>query len=373
MCETAGVRGWGRWGAARLAAAALAVACFVAVGPARGAEPERPGRLRVATYLDPPFSMQDKNGHWTGLAVELWDDVADRMGVEYDLVGYEPSSAVFDALRDGKVDVVAGAVSVTAARLDSAEYSTTFLSKVFSIATVPGQQPGWLDEIGLHLSPRLIGSMLAIAVLFAVSAIGIWLIERRRNPDHFGGHPIRGIGEALWWTAATVTTVGYGDRTPTTASGRIFAVFVMFLAIVLVSFFTGIVTSQLTVVQLRPRIQGLTDLARARVAVVEGSPMTTFLADRGIAAASFAEIELAVKALVEGSVDAVVAGEPELQYLANQTYQGRIEIVPGVLDQGFVGFALPNGSPLRRTINQALIQVLESDEWPRMRLIYLGR
>jgi ABC-type amino acid transport substrate-binding protein len=48
-------------------------------------------------------------------------------------------------------------------------------------------------------------------------------------------------------------------------------------------------------------------------------------------------------------------------------------VVPGAIDQGFVAFGLRTGSPLRRDINAALLRVLESDEWPRLRQEYLQR
>ena len=51
-------------------------------------------------------------------------------------------------------------------------------------------------------------------------------------------------GEApFWWAIVTMTTVGYGDFTPKTLEGRMFAVFVMFAGISLTAMFTAIISS----------------------------------------------------------------------------------------------------------------------------------
>jgi voltage-gated potassium channel len=41
------------------------------------------------------------------------------------------------------------------------------------------------------------------------------------------GPNITTFGDALWWAATTVTTVGYGDRFPVTGQGRLIAVALM--------------------------------------------------------------------------------------------------------------------------------------------------
>jgi voltage-gated potassium channel len=37
--------------------------------------------------------------------------------------------------------------------------------------------------------------------------------------------------DALWWSASTITTVGYGDIYPVTAIGRVIAVFTMLVGV----------------------------------------------------------------------------------------------------------------------------------------------
>src|ERR1700749_423780 len=47
------------------------------------------------------------------------------------------------------------------------------------------------------------------------------------------------FGDAIWWSATTVTTVGYGDRYPVTTEGRFVAVGLMLAGIALI----GVVTA----------------------------------------------------------------------------------------------------------------------------------
>lgn len=50
---------------------------------------------------------------------------------------------------------------------------------------------------------------------------------------------INNFGDALWWAIVTVTTVGYGDFSPVSTTGRIVAVVMMLLGIALI----GVVTA----------------------------------------------------------------------------------------------------------------------------------
>jgi voltage-gated potassium channel len=50
---------------------------------------------------------------------------------------------------------------------------------------------------------------------------------------------IKSLPDALWWAATTVTTVGYGDRYPTTTTGRFIAIVLMVVGIALLGVITA--------------------------------------------------------------------------------------------------------------------------------------
>ena len=98
--------------------------------------------------------------------------------------------------------------------------------------------------------------ILASLLLLLLVGLAMWRLERKRNPEQFGGTTIEGIASGFWFSAVTMTTVGYGDKHPKTLGGRLVALFWMFVSVILVSVFTATITSLLTVKQLVPSIRG---------------------------------------------------------------------------------------------------------------------
>jgi shikimate dehydrogenase len=54
---------------------------------------------------------------------------------------------------------------------------------------------------------------------------------------------IHSAGDAIWWGLVTITTVGYGDRFPTTELGRLIGVLLLFAGIGLFSVLTGFISN----------------------------------------------------------------------------------------------------------------------------------
>lgn len=78
----------------------------------------------------------------------------------------------------------------------------------------------------------------AVAVVGFVAALAV-LDAERANPE---GN-IQSFGDALWWAAATITTVGYGDQFPTTTAGRFVGVGLMLTGIALLGVITAALAS----------------------------------------------------------------------------------------------------------------------------------
>ena len=81
-----------------------------------------------------------------------------------------------------------------------------------------------------------VGLLSLIAVLFAT--IAVYELERL-NP----AANIRTGGDSLWWAFATITTIGYGDRFPVTAGGRVVAVVLVVFGLSFFGTFTAYVAS----------------------------------------------------------------------------------------------------------------------------------
>lgn len=80
---------------------------------------------------------------------------------------------------------------------------------------------------------------VTILVVFCAS---LAVLDAERHAENAS---ITTFGDALWWTLTTMSTVGYGDRYPVTAEGRLVAGLLMVGGIALLGVITGTIASWL--------------------------------------------------------------------------------------------------------------------------------
>lgn len=87
------------------------------------------------------------------------------------------------------------------------------------------------------------------ALILVLSSALLYLVEGAVQPEAFGSIP-----RALWWSIATLTTVGYGDVAPLTVWGRVFGGLTAVAGIGLIAMPTGILAAAFSdVIQARRR------------------------------------------------------------------------------------------------------------------------
>jgi voltage-gated potassium channel len=95
----------------------------------------------------------------------------------------------------------------------------------------------WIDRQLRHTqSPRQAAVVIAVVStsITLIAGLLMTVIDHRNFPS---------LGSGLWWAVQTVTTVGYGDRVPTSVGGQLLAALVMLLGIGFITVITAAITS----------------------------------------------------------------------------------------------------------------------------------
>jgi len=90
--------------------------------------------------------------------------------------------------------------------------------------------------------PRMGARRTALATILLMVFASVAILHFESEPES----NIKTAEDAVWWSIATVTTVGYGDHYPVTWEGRMIAVVLMLLGMCLVGVLSGLFASWFT-------------------------------------------------------------------------------------------------------------------------------
>ncbi|WP_337999244.1 transporter substrate-binding domain-containing protein [Novosphingobium pentaromativorans] len=338
----------------------IIAALAAALAPVAASAQEEQDRLVVATREAPPFAMKDPDGDWSGLAIDLWRRIAAERGYDYRFVESDLSGMI-DGVADGRYDASVGALTITSGRETKVDFTHPFYPTGFGIAVHKSPRT-WLSLMRNFFTIDFLKAVLALCALLLIVGFLFWLVERRHNPEEFG-EGAEGIGSGFWFSAVTMTTVGYGDKAPRTPAGKAIALVWMFAAILIISTFTGMIASSLTAGRLSGAVTGPDDLPGVNVGSIRHSATDEWLTGEGIGFTGYPDVAAGLAALSAGKIDAFVYDEPLLRYMVRKGDDEELGMLPGTFGRQDYGIALRQGSALREPVDISLLAQVEGPEW----------
>lgn len=343
----------------------IVLCSLLAAAPLRGAQDSQadaaiPDTLTVGTKVAPPFVTEESDGKYSGLAIDLLDEIAGELGFEYEVRAYD-LAGLLEATASGEVDLAASAMTITAERERQVDFTHPFYTAGLGIAVESEGGLSWLRTLKAVVSPAFVSAIGALTLILLITGTAMWLAERHKNKDQFGGKS--GIGHGFWWSAVTMTTVGYGDKAPITLAGRLIALVWMFTSVIIISTFTAAIATSLTLANLGSDIQSSADLKGKRVGAVAASTSEQAVRGLGARVKTYESGPAGLEALASGEIDAFVHDDPVLKWWISWE-DADLLVLPETFRPQDYGFATPAGSPLRERLSLAVLEATTRDDWP---------
>lgn len=318
--------------------------------------------LIVGVKQTPPFIIKNAAGEYSGISVSLWKNIANELGYKYQFKEYD-LAGLLDALEKGEIDACINPLTVTSSRVEQFDFTQPFYITNLAIAVDKSGKSKWLSFIKNFFSLQFFKAILLLLLVLMIFGVLVWFFEKDANQEEFGPG-MKGVWNGLWWSAVTMTTVGYGDKSPKTTGGRTVALIWMFTAIIIISGFTASIASSLTVSELESSIESPSDLKKVNVVAVAASTGAEYLKNNGISYDEVNNIGDALKMLASGDVDAVVYDEPIMRFSIQQLdLEKQISLLPYSFATQYYSFALPKYSNKREQIDPVLLKSIAGTQW----------
>jgi len=321
--------------------------------------------LKIGYTLEPPFVEKTENNSLFGPSVWLWENIAKENNIQYEYVPLK-FDEVLSGLKNNSIDLSLSPITITSERSKYIDFSSPYHIVHATILQneVTPLQKFWLF-VKSFFSINFLQALGGLVFVILIFGILIWLFERRKNNEEFDKGS-KGIWEGFWWSAVTMTTVGYGDKSPRTTGGRIISLIWMFTAIIIISGFTAGIASSLTVNNINSSSGQIRDFRNKSLGTIKNSATSEWLKNNFFTnKKEYGTITELLSALDNQKIDAVAYDRPTLQNVLKNDTLSKYNIANIKYNPQFYAFGMSKKLPdsLKEAINYSMLYNIEKMDW----------
>ena len=337
------------------------------LGPITGQSRQTIDTLVVGYTDAAPFIMEGTEG-LDGISIWLWERIAEDRNIVF---RYEkmPFKNLIDSLASGYLDLSINPLTITSERNRKINFTRSFFASNSTVAVANRSSLQRFSQfVRSFFSLNFLRGLLALLIIIGFFGIITWWLERKKNPDQFRPG-WKGIWDGLWWSTVTMTTVGYGDKSPKSRGGKIVALIWMFAAIMFISGFTASIASSLTVNHISRQSKDLDDFKQEKVGSIRHSSTLNYLQDRFFKQVlPYEDLQAGLTALANGQIEAFLYDEPILKYRITESESFReLDVLPIKFDLQFYAFAFaPGRENIEKEVSQEILDIIEGFGWKRL-------
>lgn len=320
--------------------------------------------LLVGYKVSPPF-VYEENGQPSGPSVWLWENIAKQQNIHY---SYQkmPLDSILWSLENNTIDLCVSPLTITGKRAQVIDFSSPFYiahSSLMqkSISTFERT----FAFISSFFSSHFLRAAGALAFIILIFGLLVWLFERKQNKEEFG-KGVKGLWNGFWWSAVTMTTVGYGDKSPKTIGGRIVALVWMFTAIIIISGFTASIASSLTVNKIDTAGGNIHDFKTKTLGTIGQSDTDDWLKNNFFKEKNlYKDMPSLLEALDKGDIDAIAYDRPILTNIIAHDSTSSYTLIDTKYNPQFYAIAMSKklDESIKSQINLNMLNIIEKMEW----------
>jgi ABC-type amino acid transport substrate-binding protein len=328
--------------------------------------------ITVGIYPNPPFVIKTSDNQFEGLSIELWEKIAAASNIKFRYEEYTDFIGILKRLEYREIDLTVNPMDVNDLRVAKFDMTQPFFISSIGVAIPTLNRSAISVFVSNIFSLAFLEIILLLVLVIFIFGFFLWLAERGHNKYQFRPG-LLGLFDGLWWSAVTMTTVGYGDKAPKSNMGKAIAIIWMFTAVIIISSFTAGIASTLTISGLKTNIKSAEDIRLVkRVSVVGASGGEAYLLKEAIPVnQTYASPIFALRALAKKENDVLLHDRTVLQYYMNRlSLKENINLLSITLKESQQSFMLPKDHPAFDQINVGLVKEIQSDKWKELQMKY---